>query len=99
MKVGYVRMSIFEAMVQQQEFPVRKTTQRKGKKLDNMNMVLDSMEIFNYRKLQGRNHEKVTRKPAAGKTWLKQLLAGQMGLSLLAVLWNVDWSAPGFVFV
>ena len=87
-------VTIFEAMVQQQEFPVRKTTQRKGKKLDNMSMVLDSNEIFNIRKLQGRNHEKVTRKPAAGKTWLKQLFAGQMGLSLLAVLYGMSIGVP-----
>lgn len=87
-------VTIFETMVQEQEFPVRRTTQRKGKKLDNMNMVLDSSEIFNIRKLQGRNHEKVTRKPAAGKTWLKQLFAGQMGLSLLAVLYGMSIGVP-----
>lgn len=87
-------VTIFETMVQEQEFPVRRTTQRKGKKLDNMNMVLDSNEIFNIRKLQGRNHEKVTRKPAAGKAWLKQLFAGQMGLSLLAVLYGMSIGVP-----
>ena len=87
-------ISVFESLVQDQAFPTRKTTQRKGKKLDNMNMVLDSKEIFTLRKLQGKNHEKVTRKPAAGKTWLKQLFAGQMGLSLMAVLYGMSIGVP-----
>lgn len=76
----------FDSMVASGHFVRHKTTNKKSKRLQSMMMNVDGKDYTKNRKLQGLNPKLVTHKPPTGKTWLKQIFAGQMGISLLAVL-------------
>lgn len=54
---------LFESYVAEGDFAVRKTTNKKGKKLALMNDVLESEDLFRTRKLQGRSSVKINNKP------------------------------------
>ena len=86
--------SIFEKLVKEDAFTVRKTTARKGKKIDTMCRILDSDDWDKKRILQDINPRAITRKPPVGKTWVKQIFAGQMGLTLLAVIMGMQVGTP-----
>ena len=84
----------FESLVNDGFFVVRKTTNRKGKKLSTMMNLLDSQDLTQTRKLQGRHHHKINYKPPTGKVWIKQLFAGQMDLTIMAVLYGMMVGVP-----
>ena len=85
---------LFESYVAEGDFTVRKTTNKKGKKLALMNDVLESEDLLRTRKLQGRSSVKINNKPPVGRTWIKQLFAGQMGLTTLATLYGMLVGVP-----
>ena len=76
----------FEVLLMEQEPEVfRKTTNKKQKRISMMSAMLDAEEFNRLRRLRGESRGPVQRKPHVGKTWVKQLFAGQMGMSILAV--------------
>ena len=72
---------MFEQAIDQ-ENPNCKPT-KKAKKLFAMSAAVDRDDFHHFRILSGS--QDVPRKPQYGKTWMKQLFAGQMGLTLLMV--------------
>ena len=84
----------FEALLAEGQFTIRKTTTRKGKKLDKMCNNLDAFDLESKLVLQDRRHPCVRRKPPFGRCWIKQLFAGQMGLSLLAIMFGMCIGVP-----
>ena len=87
-------LTVFEQLLEDESFIVRKTTAKKGKKLDTMSRVLDSDDWDKKRNLQSQNPRAVKRLPPFGKTWIKQLFAGQMGLTLAAVVIGMQVATP-----
>ena len=71
----------------------RKTTTRKGKKISGMEAALDGEDFLHRQILQGHAH-KAPRAPAYGRSWLKQIFAGQMGLTMLAAILGVTCGVP-----
>ena len=85
----------FEVLLSDQEFCVfRKATNKKQKRIAMMSAMLDAEEFNRLRKIRGEIGGPVPRKPHVGKTWLKQLFAGQMGLSVLAVFLGMQVGVP-----
>ena len=84
----------FETLLAEGQFTVRKTTTRKGKKLDKMCNNLDAFDRESKLVLQDRRHPCVRHKPPFGRCWIKQLFAGQMGLSLLAIMFGMCIGVP-----
>lgn len=85
----------FEVLLSDQEFCVlRKATNKKQKRIAMMSAMLDAEEFNRLRKIRGEIGGPVPRKPHVGKTWLKQLFAGQMGLSVLAVFLGMQIGVP-----
>eukprot|EP00434_Breviolum_minutum_P011223 symbB.v1.2.009904.t1/scaffold605.1/size182108/4 len=84
---------VFESFVQEGLFSVRKLTNRKGKKIDHMDQLLDSSELNKKIKLCGNNLY-YPRKPIVGKVWIKQIFAGQMGITVLAALMGMMVGTP-----
>ena len=76
-----------------EEMIVRKTTSRKGKKIDGMNLTVDG-EDFRVKQIITGKNPNVSHKPPVGKTWLKQLFAGQMGLTIMAVMIGMAVGTP-----
>ena len=85
---------VFENLLADGFFTIRKTTAKKGKKLDAMNRVLDSKDMMIERHLTGGINPKAARRPPTGKRWLKQIFAGQMGLTILAILYGMNVGIP-----
>ena len=73
---------------------IRHTTGKKGKKLDLMNQNLDSEDLVRGYQLRGQQRPKVQHRPPTGKTWVKQIFAGQMGLTILAALYGMTIGIP-----
>eukprot|EP00435_Cladocopium_sp_Y103_P023477 s3323_g5.t1 len=84
----------FWQMVSDGHFTVRKTTNRKSHKLQTMRNIVESEDVSRTRKLQGRQRQHVSRNPPVGKTWIKQLFAGQMGLTVMAALYGMIIGVP-----
>jgi hypothetical protein len=84
----------FWQMVSDGSFTVRKTTNRKGNKLQTMCNLLESEDLSRAQKLQGQKKPHVARQPPAGKTGIKQLFAGQMGLTVMAALYGMITGVP-----
>ena len=59
-----------------------------------MSAMLDAEEFNRLRKIRGEIGGPVPRKPHVGKTWLKQLFAGQMRLRVLAVFLGMQIGVP-----
>ena len=83
---------VFEAMVTQQPELLRKATHKKTKKLHAISIALDGEDWHQSRVLQGKNT--IPKTPPYGKTWMKQLFAGQMGLTLLFVAYGMTVGIP-----
>ena len=79
--------------VEKGHFAVRKPSHRKSKKIIAMDEALTGLDI-SVNKLITGNMTKVSRKPPFGKSWLKQVFAGKMGLTLLAVLHGMTFGIP-----
>ena len=62
----------FWSIVSKGGFVVRSTTNKKSKKLDTMNKLLDSDDLMKSRTLQGKTKPKVAHRPPVGKVWIKQ---------------------------
>ena len=76
-----------------EQFIVRKATNKKSKKFESWQNNLDGEDWLRQRVLTGK-YKKVSNKPPYGKTWMKQLFAGQMGLSLLAIFYGLSIGVP-----
>ena len=87
-------VEVFESMVTSGHFVRRKTTNKKSKRLQSMVMTVESEDFTKNRKLRGLTPKVVTNKPPIGRTWLKQIFAGQMGVSLLAVFYGMMVASP-----
>ena len=86
MKVFTVRSTdAFLEEVERVSFSVRKPSSRKAKKIAAMDTALCGMDALVSNQLRMQQASKAARKPPTGKTWLKQVFAGQMGLTILAV--------------
>jgi len=84
----------FWSLVSEGGFAVRSTTNKKSKKLETMNKLLDSDDLMKSRTLQGKTKPKVAHRPPVGKVWIKQIFAGQMGLTMAAVLFGMLVGCP-----
>ena len=61
----------------------KRATSKKGKRLDSLSFSLDGDDWKARRILAGKSV--ASKQPPYGKTWMKQIFAGQMGLSILCV--------------
>ena len=86
--------ALFQTHISAGDFVVRKTTNRKGKKLDLLNQNLDADDLLAHHRLSGKARPTVERRPPVGKTWVKQLFASQMGLTILAALYGMTIGVP-----
>ena len=77
-------MMFFEDLVSKNPSLLRKVTNRKAKKLGSLSAAMDGDDFTFRRVLSGKLP--VHHRPPYGKVWLKQLFAGAMGLSMMAVL-------------
>ena len=75
-------------------FSVRKPSSRKAKKIAAMDTALCGMDALVSNQLRMQQASKAARKPPTGKTWLKQVFAGQMGLTILAVFHGMVFGIP-----
>ncbi|CAJ1448790.1 unnamed protein product, partial [Effrenium voratum] len=75
----------FEVFTQDEPGVTRKLTNKKNKKIAAQELALDGDDWSRQQTLQNDRLTRKPRKPPYGKTWLKQICAGQMGLTLLAV--------------
>lgn len=81
------------ADIASKEYRVRKTTNKKWKRICGMEQALEGEDFLHRRVLQGQL-SKIPRQPHFGRCWIKQLFAGQMGLTLLAALIGMACGAP-----
>ena len=70
----------------------RRTTSKKAKKLESLSTSLDGDDWHHFQVITGK--ATAPRKPPYGKTWMKQLFAGQMGLSILCVIAGMVIGVP-----
>ena len=84
----------FEILLAEGSFTVRKASHRKNKKIEAMDLALDGYDLRINQQISGTSKLKVSRKPPCGKTWLKQVFAGQMGISLLAFAFGMSIGVP-----
>ncbi|CAE7745994.1 RE1 [Symbiodinium sp. KB8] len=82
----------FETVLVATPTAMRKTTSKKGKKIDAMNATLDGTDLLQRQVLEGKS--RVSRRPPHGKTWLKQIFSGSVGLSVLCACAGVAVGAP-----
>eukprot|EP00435_Cladocopium_sp_Y103_P024701 s85_g6.t1 len=75
------------------QFVVRKATTKKTKKFSSWQSALHG-EDWQRRQVLSGNFNKFPHRPPYGKTWLKQLFAGQMGLTMLAILAGLSVGTP-----
>ena len=75
------------------QFIVRKATNKKSKKIESWDNALHGQD-WHHRQVISGSFKKVSTKPPYGKTWMKQLFAGQMGLSLLAIMVGFSIGIP-----
>ena len=81
------------ASIAKDEYITRKTTNKKWKRICGMEAALQGEDFLHRRAIQGQPH-KVPRRPPSGRVWLKQLFAGQMGLTMMAVLLGLTCGVP-----
>ena len=81
------------ADIASKEYRVRKTTNKKWKRICGMEQALEDEDFLHRRVLQGQL-SKIPRQPHFGRCWIKQLFAGQMGLTLLAALIGMACGVP-----
>ena len=74
-------------------FPIRKPSNPKAKKIAAMDFALDSQDDLLSHRLQ-MIKTKVKPRPPFGKCWITQIYAGQMGLTILAVLYGMLFGIP-----
>ena len=86
------RFKFFQQLLTEQHLTVRKTSNKKAKKLASLSAAVDGDDWQNYRTLTGKRA--ISSKPPYGKTWLKQLFAGQMGLTVLCALAGMSIGVP-----
>lgn len=84
----------FEVLLADGSFTVRKASHRKSKKIEAMELALDGYDLKTAQQLQGDSKIKFCRKPPCGKTWMKQVFAGQMGVTLLAFFFGMSVGVP-----
>ena len=82
----------FDNLVAQNPSLLRKVTNRKAKKLDSLSAAVDGDDFTYRRVLSGKSP--VAHRPPFGIVWLKQLFAGAMGLSMMAVLTGMAIGVP-----
>ena len=85
-------VNVFQQLLTEQHLTVRKTSNKKAKKLASLSAAVDGDDWQNYRILTGKRA--ISSKPPYGKTWLKQLFAGQMGLTVLCALAGMSIGVP-----
>eukprot|EP00435_Cladocopium_sp_Y103_P058473 s1160_g20.t1 len=85
---------VFLEEVEKGFFSVRKPSSRKAKKIDAMDTALCGLDALVSNQLKMQQTLKAARKPPTGKTWLKQVFAGQMGLTILAVFHGMLFGVP-----
>ena len=85
---------VFLEEVEKGFFSVRKPSSRKAKKIAAMDTALCGMDALVSNQLRMQQASKAARKPPTGKTWLKQVFAGQMGLTILAVFHGMVFGIP-----
>ena len=73
-------------------FPAGKATQKKTKKLHAMSNAIDGDDWRFFRVLAGK--AAAPKPPPYGKRWMKQIFAGQMGLTLLLVAYGLAVGVP-----
>ena len=73
-------------------FPAGKAIQKKTKKLHAMSNAVDGDDWRFFRVLVGR--AAAPKPPPYGKRWMKQIFAGQMGLTLLLVAYGLAVGVP-----
>ena len=76
-------VNYFEEVLTNEPALTKRATNKKGKKLQSMMSALDGDDWRARRVLSGK--AVTSKRPPFGKTWMKQLFAGQMGLTLLCV--------------
>ena len=84
----------FEKEIEEGHFTVRKPSNRKSKKISSMDISLEGEDVLNYHILRGSKHHTVKRTPPFGKTWIKQIYAGAMGVTTLAVMFGMSIGVP-----
>ena len=84
----------FEKEIEEGHFTVRKPSNRKSKKISSMDISLEGEDVLNYHILRGSKHHTVKRTPPFGKTWIKQIYAGAMGVTTLAVMFGMNIGVP-----
>ena len=83
---------LFESLMQEQPNTIRKATHKKAKKLHAMSNAVDGDDWRFFRVLAGKTP--ALKSPPYGKCWMKQLFAGQMGLTLLLVAYGLSVGVP-----
>lgn len=84
----------FEVLLAEGTFAIRKASHRKSKKIEAMDLALDGYDLKLSQQLSGNSKLKFSRKPPCGKTWIKQVFAGQMGITLLAFFFGMSVGVP-----
>ena len=84
----------FEKEIDDGFFTMRKASSRKAKKISAMNAALEGDDVLNYHTLRGSKHPVVKKLPPFGKTWIKQIYAGAMGITTLAVMFGMSIGVP-----
>jgi hypothetical protein len=87
-------VDVFETLVAEGNFTVRKTTTKKGKKIQAMDKALDAKDLMDQQAISGKKHHNVSHRPPSGKKWLKQIFAGQMGLTVMAIFYGMSVGIP-----
>ena len=85
-------VNVFQQLMSEQQLTVRKTTNKKAKKLASLSAAVDGDDWQNFRTLTSKRA--ISSKPPYGKTWLKQLFAGQMGLTVLCAFAGMSIGVP-----
>jgi len=86
-------VEVFETLVAEGNFTVRKTPTKKGKKIQAMDKALDAKDLMDQQAISGKRHHNVSHRPPSGK-WLKQIFAGQMGLTVMAIFYGMSVGIP-----
>ena len=82
----------FETVVRENKHCKRKASNKKEKKFTAMAAAVDGDDFEHRRVLSGES--KVNRTPPYGKTWLKQILSGQVTTTMLCVLAGMAVGVP-----
>ena len=85
-------VNFFEQLIHDGYVTMRRTTNRKGKKIASLSNAVDGDDWQHFRTVSGKRA--ISSKPPYGKTWIKQIFAGQMGLTVLCALAGMSIGVP-----